>query len=243
MSKKTGKGKSFDEEAFLETLKTAFKENLHSVMIYGSYLSGNFVEGVSDVNILILIKEPLIEQIESFGISAHKMMRRKKITPLILTKSEFINSADVFPMEYLEIKDNKKLLYGEDETRTLTLKSKNLRHQLEDRLRGNVASLRQLIIASGGKEKILGNNLKNWFGSLNALFKGLLRLKGSTPVPSGGKDTVEKIGEVFQFDINPFLDFIKFRSGEKINPKILTHNLLASLENLVSIIDKMDFKT
>ena len=242
MPKKIVSVKAFVEGSFLNLLKSAFKDNLYSVIIYGSYVSGNFVEGISDVNILILLEEPLLDQIEKFGVEAHKSLKAYKITPLILTKAEFVNSADVFPMEYFDIKDRKKVIYGEDETRALSLTKKNLRHQLEERLRGNVASLRQVIIASHGKDKILSSYLKNLFGSFNALFKGLLQLKENTPGPEEINNTLEKIGEVFQLNTKPFLDFINFRKGEKLDPKTLAKNILVSLENLVSIVDKMDLK-
>ena len=242
MSKKIVSVKAFVEGSFLDLLKSPFKDNLCSVMIYGSYVSGNFVEGISDVNILILLEESVLEQVEKFGSDAHKSIKTYKITPLVLTKSEFISSADVFPMEYFDIKDRKKVIYGEDETRALTLTKKNLRHQLEDRLRGNVASLRQIIIASHGNDKILSSYLKNLFGSINALFKGLLRLKENTLESEGIEKTVEKLGDIFQLDTKPFSDFIKFRKGEKLNPKTLAKNIHVSLENLVAIVDKMDLK-
>jgi predicted nucleotidyltransferase len=242
MSKKIVSVKAHVEGPFLDLIKTAFKDNLCSVLIYGSYVSGNFVEGVSDVNILILLEKSLSEQIENFGVIANKTIKSYKITPLIMTKAEFQNSADVFPMEYYDIKERNKVIYGEDETRTLTLTKKNLRHQLEDRLRGNVASLRQIIIASHGKDKILGNYLKNLFGSLNALFKGLLRLKEIRVESESIEETIEKIGNEFQLDTKPFSDFISFRKGEMDKPKTLARNMAVSLEKLVTIVDKMDLK-
>jgi predicted nucleotidyltransferase len=149
------------ENTFLEMLKTIFGKNLVMASIYGSSVSGNFVEGVSDVNILILLDKPDAGQLETFGRDVYRTMRRYKITPLILSKTEFMNSADVFPMEYLDIMDRKKILFGEDITEQLSLSLKNLRHQLEDRLRGAVASLRQAVVASRGKERILRKWLKN----------------------------------------------------------------------------------
>jgi predicted nucleotidyltransferase len=240
MAKKIISVKAHVEGPFLDLVKTAFKDNLCSVIIYGSYVSGNFVEGVSDVNMLILLEKPLSEQIEIFGVSANKSIKSYKITPLIMTKAEFLNSADVFPMEYYDIKDRNKVIYGEDETRGLNLTKKNLRHQLEDRLRGNVASLRQIIVASHGKDKILGKNLNNLFGSVNALFKGLLRLKEVKVESESVEQTIEKIGDVFQLDTKAFSDFIRFRKGEISGPKALARNMAASLEKLVTIVDKIN---
>jgi predicted nucleotidyltransferase len=242
MAKKEGALDKIVEETFLETVKSTFEDNLISVAIYGSYVSGNFAPGVSDINILILLEKPMAEQIEKLGKATLRIIRKYKITPLILTKKEFISSADVFPMEYYDIKDRHKILYGEDETKDLSLTRKNLRHQLEDRLRGNVASLRQLIIASRGKSRVLKVYLKNWYGSLGALFRGLLRLKEISPVPSESKDVIKKINEVFKLDNEPFLNLLALRKGEKIDPRQLVVGLVASLENLITIVDKMDLK-
>jgi predicted nucleotidyltransferase len=234
--------KTIIEEDFLRLLKEGFGDNLVSVCIYGSYVSGNFVKGVSDINLLILLENSSAEQLTKFGSLAHKIMKRHKITPLILTKKEFINSADVFPLEYFDIKERNQTIYGEDETKNLALTRKNLRHQLEDRLRGDVATLRQLIIAARGKNSILGRYLKNWYGSLNALFKGLLRLKGVTPVPMDSEEILQKLSEAFQLDTKPFSDVINLRKGVKVETRALAHAILSSLERLIGLVDTMEFK-
>jgi hypothetical protein len=169
-------------------------------------------------------------------------MRKNKITPLILTRNEFINSADVFPMEYSDIKARNRVIYGEDETKSLSLKNTNLRHQLEDRLRGNVSSLRQLLVASPKSKRIFESNLKILFGSLTALFRGLLRLKGVTNIPLRGDEALQKIKEEFSINITPFLDLIRLRSGEKVAARKLAREVLGSLAELIRIVDQMDLK-
>ncbi len=82
------------EEDFLKILTTSFKENLKSVMLYGSFVSGNFIRGVSDINILIILKNVEFEQIQNMGKNGFKFMKRYKITPLILSKDEFLTSAE-----------------------------------------------------------------------------------------------------------------------------------------------------
>jgi len=76
MAKKATSYKKAVEDSFLEILKDIFRENLVSVSLYGSAAGGNFVEGVSDLNVLILLEKPDPEQIEKLGIKAHKIIKK-----------------------------------------------------------------------------------------------------------------------------------------------------------------------
>ncbi len=227
---------------FLDCIKHSFQENLLSVMLYGSWVSGDFIPGLSDVNALIILRDPRAEQIERFGREAFRIMRRNRITPLILTRAEFNDSADVFPMEYSDIQERNSVLFGEDETKSLVLKRKNLRHQLEERLRGCVASLRQMVIASRGKSKILKQNLKLLFGTLKSLFRGLLRLKGAGVIPHNGEEIVEHLQREFGVDARPFMELLKLRAGERIDPQALSADVLTSLGELIDTVDRMEIK-
>lgn len=230
------------EDSFLGKLKDIFTDNLLSVTLYGSYLSESFKKGISDINILIIINSSNIEQISQFGIKASKTIKKFNITPLILTKSEFNSSADVFPMEYFDIREQNRVIFGKDPTKPLKLTKKNLRHQLEERLRGNVASLRQLIVASSGKDKILTSFLKRGSGTSIALFRGLFRLKDITPVPSSSDEILNMVRESFGIDIEPFNLLMRLRKGERIESKTIAKGILSSLEDLIRIIDKMTFQ-
>jgi hypothetical protein len=206
-------------------------------MLYGSYVSGSFVRGVSDINVLIILEEIDAAKIESFGKAAHRTMRRHKITPLILTRKEFNNSADVFPMEYFDIKENNRVIHGVDETESLSLTMKNLRHQIEDRLRGEIASLRQLIIASRGRRRVLGRYLKLWAGSLNAVFRGLLRLGGKGT--SDAADILAGVKNMSGVDTTVFARLNELRGGGKIDPGPLSRSVLERLEEITRVVDTM----
>jgi hypothetical protein len=184
-----------------------------------------------------------VDQINSLGNrKIHTFMRRYKITPLILTRSEFINSADVFPMEYADIRDRNTVLFGEDVTKSLSLKRGNLRHQLEERLRGSVASLRQAVIASRGRRRPLENNLKRFFGSLKALFRGLLLLKEQKDIPSQSSAIVDEISRAYGIGAEPFHELLQLRSGKRLDVNGVAKGVLAALEELISQIDTMKFK-
>jgi predicted nucleotidyltransferase len=231
-------------------VKTIFQEKLISVLLYGSYVEGNFNRKNSDINVLIVLSQVGFSDIEEFGKACKGLIRKYNITPLILRKREFINSADVFPMEYIDLSERHACIYGEDVTKELTLTNENLRHQLEFLLRGSVNSLRQLIASSPGKYRVLGKNLKNLFGPYIGLFRGVLRLRGVTPVPHDAKEVLRKISSEFSqsevestkliFDNSPFLELIKYRNGEKKDPKQLGIEILKELQDLVTMVDAMD---
>jgi predicted nucleotidyltransferase len=229
------------ETSFLGVLRECFGDNLVSVMIYGSYAGTDFVPRVSDVNILVLLEKPDASQVMALGVRAHRVMRRFRITPLILTRTEFRNSADVFPMEYKDIAERNRVLFGEDETKSLTLKKNNLRHQLEERLRGSVASLRQVLVASRGRKRILRHDVKVLYGSLKAIFKGLLRLRGVTEIPADGREVIAHLAATFSVKEEPFLRLHELRRGGKQNIIQAAEKVLAALQELVSLTDKMTF--
>lgn len=231
--------KKIVEESFLKIIQESFRDNLYSVILYGSYVSGSYVSGLSDINMLLLLSAPASEQVEQFGKNSHRLMRKYRITPIILTIAEFEGSADVFPMEYMDIKERYRVIHGTDATQTLTFTLKNLRHQLEDRLRGNLASLRQLLTASRGRERQIGAYLKNSYGSLGTLFRSLLRIKKIQPVPVESEELLGRVGELFGIDTDPFKKLISFRNGEKAAPKQILFGLISSLEALTSRIDTL----
>ena len=230
------------EERLLSLLKETFRENLSSVLVYGSYASGSFTRGVSDINVLIVLDRSDPGRMEDLGRRGSSWIRRNNVTPLILTRSEFLSSADVFPMEYLDIQAHHILLHGEDATRSLTLLKTYLRHQLEDRLRGMVASLRKLLVLSAGRERLVARYLKEWMGPYGALFRGLLRLKGVSTVPYRNEALLRMVNEEFNLDTAPFSAMIELKKGARTGARKLAHALLASLESLIVVIDGMNVK-
>jgi predicted nucleotidyltransferase len=243
MKKREEKLRKEVEGPCVRTLQESFGGNLRSVIAYGSFAGGHFVPGNSDVNLLVILDSSNPEQIESFGRKGKRLIRRLNVTPLILTKAEFISSADVFPIEYTDIHARHKVLMGEDLTASLALHKKNLRHQLEDRFRGAVISLRKLITAAGGNERLLGRQLKTWVGPLHALFRGLLSLRFLSEKPAAAAPTdalavLNKVKETFTVDTGPLVELVGFRKGAAAGARRLSYAVLSALEELISAVDR-----
>ncbi|TVR68226.1 MAG: nucleotidyltransferase domain-containing protein [Spirochaetaceae bacterium] len=232
------------EQNLTGRLQSAFSGNLDSITLYGSYVRGTYRQGVSDINVLILLKEPDAAQIEKLGSESRRFLRSERVTPLILTKREFLSSADVFPMEYADIRETHRTIHGDDPTTELDLQDRNLRHQLEHQLRGNLVSLRQMILATRGNKRALKRQLTDWFGPMAAVFRGLVRLAGASagetePAPTDVTGLIERVNRLYNLEPGPFLALQRLPEDSSVDPLELSRELDRRLSQLAQQVDAL----
>lgn len=236
------------ETEFVALCRSVFGERLVSLTLYGSYLRETFSPGVSDVNVLVIVSENLPDALRRLGRQGRRLMRKNRITPLVLSRREFVSSADVFPMEYMDIVENHQVLVGPDVTSELEIDRQNLRHQIEHELRGNLVSLRQLAVAAGKprlfRARLLRRELLQGYGRLAALLRGLLRLKGVSEIPTAPEELVSAVNAALGFEPGPIMTLLACReAGTKAEcPESdqLIDDLLERLTELVEIVDGME---
>src|SRR6056297_807084 len=229
------------KENFVPVLQELFGGDLQAVIMYGSAAKGTYVAGVSDVNLLLLTGETHPEAIMKLGNRAKKPINKHRLSVQFLTTSEFKNSADVFPMEYLDIQNSHIIVWGSADLDALKIESTYLRHQVEERLRGSVHALRQALFASQGKSKLLSGVLTEWFGSQAALFRALLRLAEAPTVPEEPKELADSIGSTFNLDPTGLYALVKLREGDTHGDATqIAVQVLQFLTLLVGKVDAMD---
>ncbi len=228
------------EQGILDLFRRVYGEDLSSIVVYGSYVAGNFRHKSSDINLLILLQNCSPDSLERLGREGKGFLKKHKVTPLILTTAEFAASADVFPMEYMDIIARHKVLFGADPTEHVQFSHRNLRHELEHQLRGALISLRQLVLAARGRKRLLAAELKSWTGSMAAIFRGLLRLRGVEEVPTEYSELIEQVNTVYELQSGPFLSLLRLREGSGGDPVQLVSELLPRLEHLIAVIDALE---
>src|ERR1700757_4456243 len=98
------------------SLKESLGNNLYSCCVYGSSVRGDAVEGVSDINLLIVLNES--------NPSAHLTISRiagnnRQLDPFILGRKGFERSARAFAPKFLSIQRNYRVLAGADPLKDL----------------------------------------------------------------------------------------------------------------------------
>jgi len=222
--------KKATEKNIFPCIKECFKEDLRSVILYGSAASVSFNSTLSDINILILLDKNNTSSFIEFGKKSKKIIKKYRVSILILTFEEFINSADVFPMEYYDIYDCHVVIYGENIEGKLKLTSYNLRHQLEERLRGFSNQFRQAIIQSGGNHRFLKQNIKIIPAVIKTLMRSALRLKEVEVKNLTDKMVFDEIEKKYNVDMSVF--------SENMN-KLKHEDIVSVITKILEIIDKI----
>lgn len=180
---------------FAEDVKQIYGDDLLAVILYGSAASGEHVEGRSNINCLVLLKEVTPAELKKCMQHLRKWRKNKIVTPLFLDPAYLRSSTDVFPIEFLDMKGRYRLLYGKDFLIDLEISLGNLRFQCEQELKGKLLRLRQLYLERAESEEALKGFMTKSISSFVILFKALLRLKG---VPGLGsmEDVLARLSEL-----------------------------------------------
>ena len=116
----------------LDTLQKELGGKLHSCYVYGSAVRGNLIEGVSDINLLIILNESTCEAHEAI---ARAIGEEPQIDPFILARHGFERSVRAFATKFASIQRNYRLLQGEDILAGLTFDTRQEQFLCEQAMR------------------------------------------------------------------------------------------------------------
>lgn len=228
--------------AYCQRLISALGPSIRSVSAYGSATGPDFVPGKSNVN-LVLVVTRLDQELMTGILDVVKWgMKKRVVPPLLLTPEHITSSIDVFPIEFLEIKESQVVLHGEDAFASIEPKSDHLRLECESQLKAALVRTRQAYLEAGttrrGAELVLHASLT----SLIPVFRAMLRLKG-LEVPRRKAAVVAALGDAFELVPDTFNAILRDKAGdEKIGGKEAHHVLgkyITDLEKLSAMVDQL----
>jgi len=216
-------------EKIIESLKEKQGANLLCAVKFGT-------EGEPN-NFLCVLEKIDFSVLEQLKEVVQK--QKEKVVPLFFTKNELQNAADVFPLEFLDIKYPHEVLYGQDSINAIKMEKKHVRHELESELRSKLIHLRENYVWIK-KDKDLKTLLVSAVPSLMPLFYGLLYLKNTTP-PSDLDHLFDLVAEKYQVNIDILrkLKLLKDGKADSSELKQDVEDLLEFLRHIIPVIDKM----
>ena len=130
----------------VEKLENAYSGRLVSVILYGSGAaadSGDHHHKVSDLNVLCVLKEITPRELADGEPILRWWREHGHPSPLLMSEEEAHRSADCFPIEFRDLHDRRKVLFGVDVIEGLDVPLANYRTQIEYELRSKLLRLRQ----------------------------------------------------------------------------------------------------
>ena len=160
-------------EQSIKEMEESIGDNLISVVKFGS-------EGEPN-NLLLVLDRLDFDVLNEIKPLVIKHRKKGFVVPLLFTKEELFDGADVFPLEFLDIKHPHKTLYGEEIINKVKFDKKHVRRQLEFEFRSKLIHLRENYIWIKNPKE-LRNLLISVVPVIMPLFYGLLFLKNIKPL-------------------------------------------------------------
>ncbi|MGH9488441.1 MAG: hypothetical protein ACRD04_12750 [Terriglobales bacterium] len=179
-------------------LRQLYDERLLSLVAYGSAAGGNHRGKRSDLNLLAVLEQIDTKALE-LGAPAVLWWKQQGNPPLVMwTREEWKDSADVFPIEFLDIQVHHRLLYGENLFADVPHFPDLHRRQVEHDLRASVLRLRGSYMVVAKDSKALEALMLDSITSLVTLLRHALAAMGE-PLEMDKEKVLAAAAVRFQF--------------------------------------------
>jgi hypothetical protein len=163
--------------------------------------------------------------------------------PLVLTLEEMNSSAAEFSIEFIDMKQRYRVLYGEDVLRVLEVPMHLHRFQLEYELREKLFLLRQQLLLANNNESQLWDVMLHSLSSFTTLFRHVLLELGEAE-RKHSRDAVLDLSQRLGFDDSAFLELMDIRA-KKVDRKQLrapdfAERYTRAIERVTSAVDRME---
>ena len=228
-------------DELVSQLQGAYGPTLQSVILYGSTVAGEHIAKKSDYNVLVILDAVPLERLAAVGAVLRSWGEAGNPPPMTFTAAEWKSSSDVFPMEYADILERHRVLYGVDATEGISVSRSDLRLQVEQQALGKLLHLRRGAMAAGDDSKEQLALLEASLSALMVVFRGVVRLMGEVPSQDYSvlsTDVAKRAG----FDPVPFHRTVEHvRGTRKVareDARTVLAGYMAGMEALVAWLDQ-----
>lgn len=219
-------------------LHQALGPHLRSVVLYGSAARGDFQAKTSDFNLLVVLEDLEPSALAQLTPVFDRWLRKKQPIPRLFSPALIAESADVFPIEFLDIQAHHLVLHGEDPLERLEVQRDHLRLQCERELREKMMRLREGYIAAQARPQELTRLLTTSYTTFVALFRGCLHLLGAE-APVSNAEVVAAFCERAGLDRGAFEEVDRLKRGEPVSQS--SKNIFARYyKELTRAVGKVD---
>jgi hypothetical protein len=226
-------------EQLVSKLELAFSGRLVSVVLYGSAAAQGQSDRFSDLNILCVLKEITPKELAAGEPIMRWWKEQGNPAPLLLSEEEVHNSADSFPIEFRDMQQRRRVLFGTDPIASLKILDTHYRTQVEHELRAKLLRLRQQGASVLSDNMALLALCADSVSTFCVLGRHALLLSGVDP-SSDRREIVRQLAQITHADLSSFetlLDVRESKGPKQLDPVELFGQYLVSISNVVTFVD------
>ncbi|MGE0469582.1 MAG: hypothetical protein AB7L09_12460 [Nitrospira sp.] len=222
---------------YVKDVVKVYGNELEGIILYGSSVRGEFLPGLSNLNLLLILSSYDLLVLKRYDRLHTRWSKEHVVVPVFLTTADLKSASTVFPLEYQEILDCHRLLWGQDPFVGLKIDARYLAAEVVQGLRGNLFRLRQRLVEGRSTEEAITILLPLSVTALLPVLRGLQRLL-DRPVVAHGEPLLNDIESHLGVDLSGLRDALALKRGhispgQKEIPRLMDR-YLESLSRLVT---------
>jgi hypothetical protein len=227
----------------VQRLEKTLPDRLVSVTLYGSGASGDLHRNFSDLNILCVLSAVTPRELAA-SESIFRWWREKgNPAPLLLSEHEVRTSTDCFPIEFHDMRRQRKVLAGKDVIADIEVDERFYRAQVEFQLRSKLLRLRQKAAGVMSDKPLLRQLLADSLSTFYVLIRHALILRG-VDAKMVKRELFDQAAAELGIRPDPFLRLLDLREGKvrerDVDPEALLGDYLSQLGAVIDAVDKLD---
>lgn len=226
-------------DGLVEQVAKAYGDGLVGIVLYGSAANDAAIRGHSDLNVLVVVDGISVATLRQLGPTARAWQEAGNPPPLVLTRNEWERSADIFPMEYADILERHRVLFGTLPLDGIRVSVADLRLQTEQEAMGKLLRLRRAVMAAGADHRRGLELLRSSISSLLVIFRAVVRLHGDRP-DRDNAEVVRATAARAGFDAGPFQRVLRLVGGDTMGEREIEPTLAGYVEGMEALVRYLD---
>ena len=208
------------------------------------FLLANVEDAKNNLNLMIVTNTLNAENLYEISKPVQKWVKAKNPVPVIMNRDEWYSSFDVYALEYSDIKDNYRIIYGEDLVPSIPVNKYFLRLQCESELKSLLLKYKNNFLLNIKSDREMKKVLDHVIKTLLVIFRAVLRLH-DRPVPYRAVDIIEFAADYLSFNkiVLSKLAKVKYENDDYTKQELIfvEAELLKDIQNMLKQVDAMHF--
>ena len=229
-------------QELVDRLRKAQRDRLVSVILYGSAASGNHHGEFSDLNVLCVLTRVTPAELADAEPIFKWWRAQGNPSPLLLSEEEVRDSTDCFPIEFHDMQERRRVLFGSDVVEKLVIDKTFYRAQVEMELRTKLLRLRQKAGGVISDKQALLRLMIDSVPNFLVLARHALLVSG-IPAAQQKRDIARELNRI-GVDASPFDTLLDLREQKKksgdVDSEALFASYLRQIETVVAHVDRLE---